>query len=94
VPAVGRFAEHRGRHVEGLDVVFEVGALAADVEAQPFDDETASEGLLHEVHGLSGSQPNLEDSSTIEPVFGTRSRRMSPAWGACFSILSSSAALS
>ena len=30
-----------------------------------------------------GSQPNLEDSSTIEPVFGTRRRSTSPACGAC-----------
>ncbi len=29
-----------------------------------------------------GSQPNFEDSSTIEPVFGTRSRSTSPACGA------------
>jgi hypothetical protein len=41
-----------------------------------------------------GSHPNFEDSSTIEPVFGTRRRSATPAWGAWTLILASSARLS
>ena len=29
-----------------------------------------------------GSHPNLFDNSTIDPVFGTRNRSTTPAWGA------------
>ena len=41
-----------------------------------------------------GSQPNLEDSSTIEPVLGTRSRSTTPACGAYCLIFFSSLRLS
>ncbi len=41
-----------------------------------------------------GSQPNLDESSTIEPVLGTRSRITTPAWGACSLIFCSSSRLS
>ena len=41
-----------------------------------------------------GSQPNFEDSSTIEPVFGTRSRSARPACGAYLRSLRSSSRLS
>jgi len=41
-----------------------------------------------------GSQPNFDDSSTIDPVFGTRSLTSRPAFGAWPAILWTSARLS
>ena len=41
-----------------------------------------------------GRAPNLLDSSTIEPVFGTRIRSASPACGACLAIFFTSSWLS
>ena len=65
---------HRRRHVERLHEVLEVGALAADVEAQALDDEPDSRAACMRSTASPGSQPNFDESSTIDPVFGTRSR--------------------
>ena len=42
VPALAAFLHHRGGDVERLDEVLEVGALAADVEAQALDHQAQS----------------------------------------------------
>ena len=76
-----------GRDLEGLHVVLEVRALAADMETQPFNNEPVVECFDDQVHCFPGWAPNLMESSTIEPVFGTRIRRTRPAWGAWSRIL-------
>ena len=43
------FAHDRGGDIEGLDEVLEVGALAADMEAEALDDEAQGEGGLDKV---------------------------------------------
>ena len=70
---------HAGGDVEGLDEILEVRALAADVEAEALDHQSQIEGGLNQVTASPGSAPNLEDSSTTEPVLGTRRRSTTPA---------------
>ncbi len=48
----------------------------------PSTTKSEIEGRLNQVTASLGSQPNLEDSSTTEPVLGTRRRSTTPACGA------------
>src|SRR5207237_1445683 len=48
-----------GGKIEGLDEVFEVGALAAHVKANPFDDQPDAKRLLHQIHRLTGIASEL-----------------------------------
>src|SRR5580765_4720739 len=46
-------AHYRGRNVEGLHEVLEIGALAADVKTEAFDDQPQFECQLNQVHRLA-----------------------------------------
>ena len=51
------------------------------MEAEPLDHQAGVEGRVDQVDRLAGAAPNLEESSTIAPVLGTRIRSASPACG-------------
>ena len=53
VAALSGFVEDARRQVQGLHVVLEVGGLAADVEAKPFDDQAGAMGGLDQLDGLA-----------------------------------------
>ena len=67
--------------VQGLHEVLEVGGLAADVEAQPLDDQAGVGGGSIRSTASPGAAPNFDDSSTMAPVLGTWIRSTSPACG-------------
>ena len=51
--------EDVGAEVNRLDVVLRVGALAANVEREPLDDEVVFVGILDQVNRLAGQGPKL-----------------------------------
>src|SRR5215510_13034458 len=53
------FGEDSGGQVQRLDIVLHIGALAADVEAQPLDIELVVVGEGDQVHGLARQSPKL-----------------------------------
>ena len=59
VAAAPGLHEDAGRQLQGLDVVLEVGALAADVEADPLDHQPGLEGGPDQVDGLAGRGAEL-----------------------------------
>ena len=85
-PASSLRRRPRGQ-VQRLDVVLDVRALAADVEAQPSTSSLLLRANAIRSTASPGSAPNLLESSTIDPVFGTRNRSTRPACGACRAIL-------
>ena len=58
-PRVSRFGEDARGQVQRLDVVLDVRALAADVEAQPLDFELVVVRKRDQVHRLAGQRPEL-----------------------------------
>ena len=54
-----RLGEDVGAEVDCLDVVLRVGALAADVEREPLDDEIVVVGILDQVNRLAGQGSKL-----------------------------------
>jgi len=58
-PAARRLGEHAGAKMQRLDVVFRIGALAADVEAQALDDQTGIVGVFDQLHRLSRQGPEF-----------------------------------
>jgi len=73
---------NRSGHIQRLDEILEIGALAADVKTEALDHQASLNAATIKSTASPGSQPNFEESSTMEPVLGTRNRRTTPACGA------------
>ena len=68
--AVGRLAEDAGRQVQRLHVVLEIRGLAADVEAQPLDDQAGLVGGLDQLDGLARGGAELRRQLDHRPGVG------------------------
>ena len=84
VAAAPGLHEDAGRQVQRLDIVLEVGALAADVEADPLDHQPGVERRPDEVDGLAGGGAELARQFDHRPrCWAPCIRRHRPACGAC-----------
>ena len=70
VAALLGLVEDARRQVQGLHVVLEIGGLAADVEAQPLDDQPGVVGGLDQVHRLARGGAELRRQLDHRPGVG------------------------
>ena len=70
VAALFGFFKNARREVQRLHVVFEIGCLAADVEAKPFDDQAGFMGGLDQFDGLARVGPELRRQFDHRPGVG------------------------